>query len=377
MDLNGKYFKRIDYLMLLIIICLAVFSYLGISSAKPESNAALKQLVWYAVGFSVMLFIIFVDYELIKRFSYVLYGLGIVLLLGLFVFAEPIRGVVSWYSFFNGRVAFQPAELAKIFTILALARYLDDRRGREFTHFRELLIPFAILGVPLLIILLQPDLGTALVFIVFLVVMLLVYGVSVKHFAIMGGITGVFVGVLVFLYNIKPEYFYKIIQPHQFERLVSFIDPSRDPLNTGYHVIQSLIAVGSGRLTGVGLGEGKQGRFNWVPDAHTDFIFSVIAEELGFIGASILILLLFVLLYRIYRIGTTAPDTYGMLVTAGIVGMLIFTIFENIGMTVSIMPITGIPLPFISYGGSSILTNFISLGLILNIGVRRSTKLFD
>jgi rod shape determining protein RodA len=377
MDLNSKYFRQIDYIMLLVIIGLAVFSYLGISSAKPESANALKQLFWYGLGLIVMLVIIFIDYELIKRSSYVLYGLGIVLLLGLFIFADPTRGAASWYYLFDGRVGFQPSELAKIFTIMALARYLDDRKRLEFRRFRELIIPFTIVGIPLIMIVLQPDLGTALIFLAFLAVMLLIYGVSGKHFAIMGAIAAAFISVLVLLYNFLPNVFFKIIQPGQFDRITSFIDPSRDPLRTGYHVNQSLIAVGSGQLAGVGLGEGKQGRFNWLPDSHTDFIFSVIAEEMGFIGASTLILLLFVLLYRIYRIGTTAPDTYGMLVTAGIVGMLIFTIFENIGMTIGIMPITGIPLPFVSYGGSSILTNFIAIGLVLNIGARRSRRLFD
>ncbi len=377
MDLNSKYIRRIDFIMLLVVVGLAIFSYLGIASAKPDTLNAIKQLIWFSLGFVVMFAIIFIDYELIKRSSYILYGLGIVLLIGLFIFADPTRGAASWYYFLDGRLAFQPSELAKIFTIMALARYLDDRKGKEFVRFRELLVPFMIVGLPLLLIVFQPDLGTALIFVVILVAMLLVYGVSSKHFAIMGTIAAAFVALLVLIYNFLPNVFYKIIQPGQFERLVSFIDPSHDPLNTGYHVTQSLIAVGSGQLTGVGLGEGKQGRFNWVPDSYTDFIFSVIAEELGFIGASMLILLLFILIYRIYRIGTTAPDTYGMLVTAGIVGMLVFTTFENIGMTIGIMPITGIPLPFVSYGGSSILTNFIALGLVLNVGVRRSKKLFD
>ncbi len=377
MDFNSKYIKRIDYIMLLVVIGLAVFSYLGISSAKPESMHALKQLIWFSLGILVMFALVFIDYERIKMSSYFLYVIGIILLVGIFIFADPTRGATSWYFFFDGRLAFQPSELAKIFTIMALARYLDNRKGKKFVYFRELFLPFLIVGLPLLLIILQPDLGTALIFLAILLVMLLIYGVSAKHFAIMGGIAAVFVTVLVVLYNFLPNIFYKIIKPGQFERLVSFIDPSRDPLNTGYHVTQSLVAVGSGRLTGVGLGEGKQGRFNWVPDSYTDFIFSVIAEELGFIGASTLILLLFILLYRIYRIGTTAPDTYGMLVTVGIIGMFVFTTFENIGMTIGIMPITGIPLPFISYGGSSILTNFIALGLVLNIGVRRSRKLFD
>ncbi|MGD9677315.1 MAG: rod shape-determining protein RodA [Vulcanibacillus sp.] len=374
MDFNTKYIKYIDYWIIVIILGLAIYSYFGISSAKPNLNYANKQLIWYAIGFIILCIVLFIDYELIKQYSYFFYGIGLVLLLGLFFFASETKGIIAWYEIKG--VKFQPAEVMKIFTILALAKYLGNRNDRPFTRFIDLYKVFLIVGIPLVLILLQPDLGTALVFISIMMCMMLVYGVKIKHFAILGGIASLGMFALFLLYQYKNDIFSKIVPGHQLDRLTSFIDPSKDPLGTGYQVMQSLIAVGSGQLSGVGLYQGKQGKNNWVPESYTDFIFSVIAEEHGFIGASLLILLLFLLIYRIVRIGISSEDQFGLYVAAGMVGMLIFTIFENIGMTLSIMPITGIPLPFISYGGSSLLTNFISIGIILNIGMRKN-KMFE
>lgn len=375
MDYSKKYFKYMDYWIIMIIFSFAVFSYFGISSAKPDSSYALKQLIWYAIGFIVLLFILFIDYQLLSQYSYFLYGIGLLLLLGLLFFANETKGITGWYEL--GGVKFQPAEVMKIFTIMTLARYLEKREERPFETFIELFPVFLIIGAPLFLILLQPDLGTALVFIMIMLSMMLVYGVKFRYFAVLGSFAALGVVALTWLYHFKLEIFYKIIAKYQWLRLTSFLDPSKDPLGSGYQVIQSLIAIGSGQMAGVGLYQGKQGKNNWVPESHTDFIFSVIAEEHGFIGASLLILLLFFLIYRIIRIGIESKDRYGTYIVAGMVGMWVFTIFENIGMTISIMPITGIPLPFISYGGSSLLTNFISIGLILNIGMRRKPSMFD
>lgn len=375
-DFSRKYLKYLDYWVILIVIGLAIYSYLGISSAKPDASFATKQLIWYALGFFVLIVILMFDYEVISQYSYVLYGIGIVLLIGLLLFADETKGITGWYDI-KGVFAFQPAELMKIFTILTLARYLYKRENKEFDSFFELYPIFLIIGAPLLLILLQPDLGTALVFISITLSMLLVYGLSLRHFVIIGSIVGLGLFVLTLLYQFQKDIFDKILQPYQFNRLTSFIDPSKDPLGTGYQLTQSLIAIGSGQLTGVGLYQGTQGKNNWVPESHTDFIFSVIAEEHGFIGASLLILLFFLLIYRVIKIGMESKDKFGTYVAAGMVGMWTFTIFENIGMTIGLMPITGIPLPFISYGGSALLTNFISLGIILNIGMRRKPLMFD
>jgi len=375
MDFSKKYLKYLDYWILLIMVGLAVFSYFGISSAKPESNLAIKQLTWFGIGIVALIVILMIDYDLLSQYAYFFYGMGMVLLLGLLFFADKTKGITGWYDL--GGIKFQPAEVMKIFTIMVLAKYLNNRNERPFERFIDLYPIFLIVGAPLLLILLQPDLGTALVFISLMLSMMIVYGIYLRHFAIIGGFAGLFIFGMTLLYQFKQEIFFKIIAKYQWLRLTSFLDPSKDPLGSGYQVIQSLIAVGSGQLNGVGLFQGKQGKNNWVPEAHTDFIFSVIAEEHGFIGSSILILLFFLLIYRIVRIGMESKDRYGTYVAAGMVGMWVFTIFENIGMTISLMPITGIPLPFISYGGSSLLTNFISLGIILNIGMRRKKLMFE
>ncbi|TCS79066.1 rod shape-determining protein RodA [Tepidibacillus fermentans] len=375
MEFSKRYFKYLDYWIIFIIFSLGIFSYLGILSAKPDSSFALKQIIWYGIGFFVLIVMLLIDYEVLIHFTYVLYGIGLFLLLVLLFVAGKTKGITGWFEF--GSVKFQPSELMKIITIITLANYLNKRGERPFERFVDLYPIFLIVGAPLLLILLQPDLGTALVFISLTLSMMLVYGVKFRHFAILGGIGSLGILVLAFLYNFKQDIFFKIIEEYQWHRLTSFIDPSSDPLGSGYQVTQSLIAVGSGMLKGVGLHQGRQGRYNWVPEAHTDFIFSVLSEELGFIGSSLLVLLFFLLIYRVVRIGIESKDRFGTYVAAGIVGMWVFTIFENIGMTISIMPITGIPLPFVSYGGSSVLANFISAGLILNIGMRRKTLMFD
>ncbi|WP_339059917.1 rod shape-determining protein RodA [Tepidibacillus marianensis] len=375
MDFSKRYLKLLDYWVLMIIILLGVFSYLGISSAKPDTSFAMRQMTWYGIGFAVLFVMLLIDYEILSHYTYILYGIGMFLLVILLLVAGKTKGIVGWFEF--GSIKFQPSELMKIITIITLATYLQKREEKPFERFVDLYPVFLIVGAPLLLILLQPDLGTALVFISITLSMLLVYGVKLRHFAILGGIGSTGIAVLVFLYNFKQDIFFKIIEKYQWYRLTSFIDPSSDPLKTGYQVTQSLIAVGSGMLKGVGLHQGRQGRNNWVPESHTDFIFSVLSEELGFIGSSLLILLFFLLIYRIIRIGMESKDRFGTYVAAGLVGMWVFTIFENVGMTISIMPITGIPLPFVSYGGSSILANFISVGLILSIGMRRKTLMFD
>lgn len=375
MDFSKKYLKYIDYWIIMIVIGLGVFSYFGISSAKPDSSFATKKLIWFVLGFFVLIMVLLIDYELLSQYAYFLYGIGMVLLLGLLFFADETKGITGWYEIAG--IKFQPSEPMKIFTIITLARYLHKREERPFNRFIDLYPIFLIIGAPLLLILLQPDLGTGLVFITIMVSMMLVYGVKIKHFAILGSIGATGIAFLTYLYYFQEKIFFKIIAKYQWLRLTSFLDPSKDPVGSGYQVIQSLIAVGSGMLKGVGLYQGKQGKNNWVPEAHTDFIFSVIAEEHGFIGASLLILLFFLLIYRIVRIGMESKDRFGTYVAAGMVGMWVFTIYENVGMTISLMPITGIPLPFISYGGSSLLANFISLGIILNIGMRRKTLMFE
>ncbi|WP_134700027.1 rod shape-determining protein RodA [Ammoniphilus sp. YIM 78166] len=376
MDFEVKYLKSVDWLIILILVGFGIFSYLGISGASPHLSLEGKQVVWYIIGFVFLAFILLFDYNLIGNLSYVFYIIGLALLVGV-LFTPPINNATSWYNL--GFFSFQPAELMKIITIMTLAKYLSKRSEQEepFSKIYELIPIFAIIGVPMLLILIQPDLGNAVVFTGILMSMMIVGGVKGKHFLLFGTLVASFFGLMIYLYQLKQEIFFKLIKPYQWNRIVYWLNPELDPVGQGFQLKQSLIAIGSGQLLGKGINAGTQAKFGWVPVGESDFIFTVIAEELGFLGGSLLIFLFFFLIYRMVRIALDAKDAYGSYLVSGVIGMFVFQIFENIGMTIQLMPITGITLPFISYGGSSLVTNFIIIGLVLNVGMRRKKLMFD
>ncbi|MEW9670860.1 rod shape-determining protein RodA [Ammoniphilus sp. 3BR4] len=376
MDFEAKYFKTIDWVIVLILIGFGIFSYLGISGASPNLSLEGKQVIWYTIGFFFMTVVLLFDYNMIGNLSYIFYFVGLVLLVGV-LFTPPVNNATSWYNL--GFFSFQPAELMKIITIMTLAKYLAKRAEQEepFSKIYELIPIFAIIGVPMLLILIQPDLGNAVVFTGILISMMIVGGVKGRHFLLFGALAGSFFGFMTYLYQFKQEIFFKLIKPYQWNRIVYWLDPELDPVGMGFQLKQSLIAIGSGQLLGKGINAGTQAKFGWVPVGESDFIFTVIAEELGFLGGSLLIFLFFLLIYRMVRIAMDAKDAFGSYLVSGVIGMFVFQIFENIGMTIQLMPITGITLPFISYGGSSLVTNFIIVGLILNVGMRRKKLMFD
>jgi len=372
-----KYFKELDLYIILIVLGLAVFSYVGIAGAAPGAGYAQRQMIWYGIGFFVMAVMLFIDYSFFRLMAPAFYIVGLLLLAGLHVLGVEKKGALSWYAL-PGGIQFQPAELMKIFYILMLAWYFSMReeKGQGLDRLQDLLVPFLLLAVPLVLILQQPDLGTALVLISITGFMLIAAKIRWQHVLILLLLLALLVASLAGIYYWDRDLFFKLIKPHQWNRLISFINPEAVTADLRYQMEQSLIAVGSGQLTGKGLFQGTQGKYQWVPEVHSDFVFTVIAEEHGFVGASLLLLLFFVLLYRLFLIAAEAKDSFGVYVIMGIVGMWIFHILENVGMTIQLMPITGIPLPFISYGGSSLLTNFIALGLVLNIGMRRKKLMF-
>ncbi len=376
MDFEAKYLKSIDWLIILILVGFGIFSYLGISGASPHLSLEGKQVIWYIIGFVFLAVILLFDYNLIGNLSYVFYFIGLALLVGV-LFTPPINNATSWYNL--GFFSFQPAELMKIITIMTLAKYLSKRSEQEepFSKLYELIPIFAIIGVPMLLILIQPDLGNAVVFTGILMSMMIVGGVKGKHFLLFGTLVASFFGLMIYLYQFKQEIFFKLIKPYQWNRIVYWLNPELDPVGQGFQLKQSLIAIGSGQLLGKGINAGTQAKFGWVPVGESDFIFTVIAEELGFLGGSLLIFLFFFLIYRMVRIALDAKDAFGSYLVSGVIGMFVFQIFENIGMTIQLMPITGITLPFISYGGSSLVTNFMIIGLVLNVGMRRKKLMFD
>ncbi|MBO8172548.1 MAG: rod shape-determining protein RodA [Bacillaceae bacterium] len=376
MDFEKKYLKNIDWSILLILFFLAVYSYIGISGASQENPLEQKQMMYYVMGFTVMIVVLLFDYTWIAGLSYILYGIGILSLIGV-LFAPEINNAHSWYKI--GGYLIQPAEPVKLFTVMAIARYLSkrDETGKPIQNLIDLGPVFLFVLVPMGLIFIQPDLGNALVFTGILTTMLIAGGTPLRYLLSMVGVVVAGLASLILVYQFNPDLFFKIIHEYQWNRIVSWIHPEQDPVGTGYQLIQSLIAIGSGQLLGRGIGEDTQAKYGWIPVGESDFIFTVIAEQLGFIGASVLIFLFFFMIYRMVRIGMESRDSFGAYFVSGVIGMFVFQIFENIGMTIQLMPITGITLPFISYGGSSLLTNFVIVAMVINIGMRRKTLMFD
>jgi len=376
MDLERRHLKNIDWSIVLILVALGIFSYVGITGSAAGVEKANQQVLWYVIGFIVLGGCLLFDYRIYSSLSYVLYGIGLILLIGV-LYAPAINNTHSWYNL--GPVLFQPSEPMKLFTILVVARYMAKRADdpNRYRYFYRL-IPIALLvAVPLLMILIQPDLGTSLVFTGMLATMMIVGGIRLLHVLYVGGMVGGFFAGMTFLYDYKQDVFFKIIKPYQWDRVVFWLNPDLEPMGRGFQLKQSLIAIGSGQLFGKGITTPTQASFGWVPVGESDFIFTVIAEKLGFVGAGLLMILFFFLIYRMVRIAMETTDPFGSYVVAGVVGMLTFQVFENIGMNIQLMPITGIPLPFISYGGSSLVTNFLIIGVVLNIGMRKDKLRFD
>lgn len=376
MDLEKRHIKQLDLTILLILFGLGVFSYLGISGSAAGVDIANKQVVWYVFGFILLGCVLLFDYRLYSSASYILYAIGIILLLAVFQTTEK-NGATSWFDL--GPILLQPSEPMKLFTILTVARVMAKHADNpdRFYHFYQLLPSCLLLSVPLLLILVQPDLGTAMVYTGILATMLIVGGIRLKHVILIGSLVGGFFALMGFLYTDYDKIFFKIIKPYQWDRIAFWLNPDLDPMGKGFQLKQSLIAIGSGQLMGKGVNTATQASFGWVPVGDSDFIFTVIAEKTGFVGAGLLMILYFLLIYRMIIISMTAKDAFGSYVAAGAIGMFTFQIFENIGMTIQLMPITGLTLPFISYGGSSLVTNFLIIGVILNIGMRKDKLRFD
>ena len=359
---DRRLLKNFDFLLLLFTLALCCYGLIVLSSATQGLSAdplfyVRKQLTWIGGGLVMVLLVISVDYINFYRWSWYFYTINL-LLLGLVLYiGKDVDGTSRWIElrFFD----FQPSELAKLIVIVTLARLLVDCKERMTGLFSAWPFYLHILP-PIGLIFMQPDLGTALVFIVIFFGMLYMAGVPLRNLAIY---TGAGIALLPILWSRLMDY--------QKMRLLVFLNPEMDPLGYGYQLMQSMIAIGSGGIMGKGLYEGTQARLQFLPEQHTDFIFSVLGEELGFLGAAVLLALYFLLIYRILKIGSFSKDSFGALLCTGVATMFTFQILVNIGMTVSVMPVTGLPLPFMSYGGSSMLLNMLSIGIVLNVGMRR------
>jgi rod shape determining protein RodA len=319
-------------------------------------------LMWFAAGLVGMLIVISIDYHLLADLSPYMYWAVIGLLLYVSIKGHVAGNARSWIDF--GSFYIQPSEFAKIALILTMARVMAKKKdeGEGFLHVKDLIPVFFQLVIPMALIIDQPDFGTAMVFIAIVFGMLFAAGINYK---ILLGAAGAAVAAV-------PVVWHLLLSDVQRNRILVFLNPGMDPLGTGYHVVQSMIAIGSGRLYGKGiLTDNTLSQLNFVPAKNTDFIFSVTVEALGFVGGAIIIALYLLLILRTIYQASKAKDTLGSLIIVGVVSMIIFHVFENIGMTMGLMPVTGIPLPFMSYGGSSMLTNMFAYGLVLNVAMRK------
>ena len=347
----------------LAIVSLSIVLLYSATSERLEgpSGMHLKQLVWAVIGLVSMFAVLCIDYQTLCRHAYVLYGALLVSLVIVLLFGRVVNGSQRWLVLGPWHV--QTSELAKPVLILVLARYFTERTpaGTASLTCRDLLLPMLLVGLPFGLIVKQPNLSTAMVLVVFLAVM-----------AFMVGLRGTTLITLLLLgVGVLPLAWTLVLKDYQRERLLTLLNPQPDLLGAGYHSWQSLIAIGSGGLWGKGLLAGTQSRLSFLPERHTDFIFAVLAEEVGFVGVVLLLCLFGCLLVHGFIIAYRSLDRLGALVATGVVTTLAVQIFLNIGMTIGLVPIIGLPLPLMSYGGSSLVMTFLCLGLLMNVRMRR------
>ena len=376
--MNTRLWKNFDWLLLFLVVITTCFGITAIASATqfrlddPSTwGYVTRQATWFGIGLCVLLFVVFIDYQVYQRWYRLLYLLNLGLLASVLIIGRSALGAQRWIDI--GPLQFQPSEVAKILVILTLAHCLAKYDGKMDNTFGLVWAMLHILP-PMLLIMLQPDLGTALVFVAIALGMIYMAGYPGLKLAGLVGM-GAAAAVLWIVAHLNWGVWIPL-EDYQLQRLLVFIDPSQDPFGSGYHIIQSRIAIGSGQMWGQGLFQGTQNQLNYLPEQQTDFIFAVVGEELGFIGGASLIALLCLLILRSLNLASRARDTYGALLIVGCVSMIGFQILVNMGMTMGIMPVTGIPLPFISYGGTSLLTNYVAVGLILNVYMRRQKIIF-
>lgn len=362
--------KNTDYILIITILALFVIGVFGIYSAgygdiDGSNTEYQKQIVWFGVVCVISLILWAIDTSVFEFMGYALYGLNLVLLV--LVLAMPsVFGASSWFKI--GGISYQPSELMKIGYILCAAKvmtmYTENKQSPQPDK-RKNIILLVVLGllfiVPLILIILQPDFGTALVYVMITAFMIFKLGIKYRYIIVTFLIALI---LLPIIYNFLPE--------HAKTRIDVFLNPELDPLGDGYNAIQSKIAVGAGMFLGTGFLKGSQTQYDYLPVQSSDFIFSVISEEMGFVISALVVILYLTMLLRLLKTAAQARDMYTSFVTIGIVGMFAFHFIENIGMTIGLLPITGVPLPFVSYGGSNLLTSGIAIGIILNISARKN-----
>lgn len=356
-----KDFDKTIPVIVFILCAIGLFTLYSATKVRDlpfTESFVFKQINWIALGAILLMIVINISYQKFIDISYVLYAVNIALLVLVLILGRERLGAQRWFTI--GNFTLQPSEFIKINFILALANYLGSKKGKLETP-AGFVIPIILLMIPFLLVVIQPDLGTALLLVPIFLSMMFVAGARPKYLI-----------TLIILGLASMPVFWHFLRDYQRQRLTVFLNPNVDPLGAGYTIIQSKIAVGSGGLVGKGWLAGTQNQLNFLPERHTDFIFSVIGEEWGLFGALVLVLLFFLIVKRGFDIAYLTNDMHGKLIATGIVVLMALQVTINIAMTIGMMPVVGIPLPLISYGGSSMFTTFIAVGLLLNIGMRRS-----
>jgi rod shape determining protein RodA len=358
-------YRDFDWTLLIFVLLMSTVSVVEIYSATLHTKFHgfhTKQLEFLGIGLVLMFIVSLIDYHKIIGIAIWAYGISIVSLLAVLVVGKKVLGARRWIGL-PGGVHFQPSEWVKLVLIVAMARYVWGLTSKGEMSWLDIGKAFALIGVPLLMVYKQPDFGTSLTYTPILIIGLFLGGISWKKAAILIT-TFLVLGVGLW----KSD---KILKPYQKARLTSFQHPENDPKGSGYQVRQSLIAVGSGGIWGKGTTKGTQTQGDFLPIPYTDFIFAALGEEHGFVGATIVLILYFLILMRLVQNAQTAKDPPGTLLIMGVAGVMLFQIAVNVGMVIGMMPVTGIPLPLLSYGGSSVLFSFLALGMVMNVRMRR------
>jgi len=353
---RGFDFIMLAAVLLLLFLGVAVLYSLTLKGGIGEMKEVWDQITFCGIGLFLLFTFTFLDYRVWKDVAWFFYIFTIILLVAVLILGYTVFGAQRWIDL--GFFRFQPAELAKLSLVFVLARYFSKVKPAIFP-IRSLIVSGIITAVPVFLVSLQPDIGSAAVFVFVWLALLLLSGLKARFFALFAGIVALFTPLIWFL-----------LKDYQRQRILTFLEPEKDVLGAGYNVVQSKIAIGSGGIWGRGLGQGPQSQLDYLPVQHTDFIFAVLAEGLGFVGALITLGLFAVVFWRGFRTSKLAQDEFGMYAAVGITAFLLFQVFINIGMNLGIVPVTGIPLPFLSYGGSAIVVSLWGIGVIESIILR-------
>lgn len=345
------------------IICIGLLSIYSALypqiQARPTNNLFIRQIIWLAIGFAVLSGSLFFNYQRLKSLSPWLYGLLLLLLLVVLVIGREVHGSRRWLEIIGFQ--FQPSEFMKVIIVIQLAGYFSSQEVTSFPSIGKLVLPVGFVVLPVLLVLAEPDLGTAISLTAIATTMMLFVGIRWKYLAVLA-LTVIPMTIPVWEH---------VLKPYQKRRVMILLSPELDPLGAGYHIRQSKIAIGSGMLWGKGFLNGTQSKLHFLPEKHTDFIFSVWAEEWGFVGCAVLLLLFCLLIFLMLRVATRSRDRFGSLIAVGMSALILWQAFINIGMVIGLLPVVGITLPFVSYGGSSLITLCLAIGLIENVSMRR------